>query len=966
MRINQFFIVVLIVFTNSIFGAITPISLQDGIEAVQYQGINFKSDNLTPNNSGVIWKVLGQPPGMKIDEKGNYFGTPTKSGNFQVNVLVYTMDKGRLNLKDSISISHTINSTNSPTINAPFNLPPGQYDKVYDANVRLNANGGTPFSSIIYKYNYKWKEIPTLPRASNEFKNLPIGLELKETGAIVGVPSTKAPYAAGNQTYTFQAMATDFLGKTALANFTLIINKAMPPVNLSVCPLPKGLEATQYNNYKLSASGGKPPYSWSIFPTQNFPKGLSLDRLTGIISGKPVESGNFSFQVVVNDANGLTDNKSCSITIDPVPKILTSSILDCVSVGSTKCSEIEAIGGQTPYSWEIVNPIPGMTIKSISEKKANICGTFSSSGNITISIKVKEKGGRSTTKSFSFQVYSPLQITTTNPLKTGTVGETYTDFFTATGGNPPYTWQILPQIYVADFNNFRIRKFTENGTIRTFAGTGKNFSLDGNLTTSAFNQPYGMGFDTKGNLYVADRLKIRKIDSSGNVISLNGTFSNPEDMVADDSGNVYVADAGNHVIKKIDFAGNVQDLAGKSGTSGFLDGNATSACFNGLQGICWDMDGSMLVTDMSNHAIRKIDKNGLVTTVAGNGSSSANYLDGTVESAKFNGPHDVKVHKDGVIYVLDHYNGCIRKIDLNGNVSTLGIKNNLTTPYCLSVDRSGFVYVSDGATKHNISKISPNGNVTIIAGQGTSGFVDNVSPLQAKFNSPKGVEINPYEDLPVGLSLNATSGKISGTSEAYGLYNITYQVTDSCGNKVISNCTLTIESKKPDFNFELPWKYTDQGAIAFGHNGSLRNYTSNSMPPGSLWQASADNFTQKVIWENSFNCDGTNSNTQIATASINMTTTKSQKIGLSWVGIGEMQDANFEKMQVYINGNLIGSASASGGKKQCQMGPVTSVNNYPNGFFLPAGNHTISINATTNDGWFHKGAYYQFSFTLVD
>jgi hypothetical protein len=97
-----------------------------------------------------------------------------------------------------------------------------------------------------------------------------------------------------------------------------------------------------------------------------------------------------------------------------------------------------------------------------------------------------------------------------------------------------------------------------------------------------------------------------------------------------------------------------------------------------------------------------------------------------------------------------------------------------------------------------------------------------------------------------------------------------------------------------------------------------------------------------------------------------MTTSKPQKISLEWVGIGELEAPNFEKMEVYIDGNLIGSAQAAGGNQGCAMGPVISVNNYPSGYELPAGNHIISINATTNDGAYHIGAYYQFSFTLLE
>ena len=731
----------------------------------------------------------------------------------------------------------------------------------------------------------------------------------------------------------------------------------------SACPLVFGTNGTAYTA-NLTAEGGSSPYTWSIPTPSLLPTGLTLNSTTGRISGTPRVTGNLSFSYKVTDACSNNATKNCTIAIYEPLKITKLPLFTCKWVGDDDgCFQAEAAGGAPTYTWNATTPLPPTL--TINETTGEICGNFTQAGNFSTIIRVTDKVGTIAEGNFTSEVTTPLAITTTCPLPDGKVEQVYSTTLNATGGKKPYTWQILPQIYVADYNNNKIRKFYEGGNVTTYAGNGTKASVDGNLTDSSFDGPYGMGFDPKGNLYVADRSKIRKIDISGNVTTLNGTFSGPEDMVADDSGNVYVADVGSDIIKKINILGNVTDVAG-NGTSGFKDGIGASAQFNHLQGICWDLDGNIIATDFYIHAIRKITPQGSVTTIAGQFPASSGYKDGNVQNALFNGPHDVKVHQDRTIYVLDHENGCIRKIASNGTVSTLGQQFNLTQPYCLSVDKNGFVYVSDGETYHNISKITPNGNVTVIAGGG-SDFVDNVSPLQAKFSSPRGVEINPYEDLPLGLTLNATTGQITGTPKAYGLYNLTYQVTDSCGNKVISNCTMTIASNKPEFAFELPWKLTDEGAIAVGHDGSKRNYTSATIPAGGLWSVEPDNLTLKVIWENSLGCPGgSNPNTQSATATINMTTTVAQKIGLDWVGIGELEAPNFEKMQVYIDGNLIGSAQAAGGNLDCAMGPVISVNHYPAGYVLPAGNHIISITATTNDGAYHVGAYYQFSFTLVE
>lgn len=798
----------LFILSRGLYAVITPGSVTAGTEGLIFPKVVFTTDQVTTGNPSIRWKVIGAPPGMGIDNRGNYAGTPTKAGNYSMVVYAYTANGSRLVLRDSRTVAHSINATLPPTINGPFTLPDrAKFDVRFKGTGghQLTASGGYPHpANSSFPLGYSWELVPS----GSGFQTLPAGMSISRTGVVSGTPSARSPIPWSVQTYVFRAKATDFVGKSATANFTLVVDPADPPSILSQCPLPDGLEQTVYKNHTLVGIGGKPPYHWTIIPSSSFPPGLKVDHRTGVISGRPTTSGNFTFTINLRDANGLSDNKSCAITIHPIPHITTNSIVewDCATPGKNlHCATITAIGGNPPYKWEIIPPVENLTITTLPPNQARICGNFTSAGVKQVTVKVTdEKTSKFTMKTFTVPVYPPLQITTQCPLPTGKTGEDYSASFTAIGGKPPYTWEILPQIYVADFFNCRIRKFSEDGIMTTFAGNGVNLSIDGPRANSSFNNPYGMAFDSQGNIYVADRKKIRKIDFQGNVSTLNGTFNGPEDMVADEIGNVFVADVGPpSIIKKIDFvSGVVSNLAG--GSVGFLDKPpGPSALFNHLQGICWDLQNNMLVTDMNNHAIRKIDINGLVTTISG-GPLLKGYFDGPVNTAQFNGPHDVKVHQDGTIYVLDHYNGCIRKISKNGIVSTLGGKSNLTNPYCLSVDKNGFVYVSDGATNHNISKISPTGQIKVIAGSNgpsAGAFVDNTHPLQARFNGPRGVEINPYEDLPSGLILNSTTGEITGNPEAYGSYNLTYRVTDACGNTAISTCTLSINStEKSLFN----------------------------------------------------------------------------------------------------------------------------------------------------------------------
>ena len=786
--------------------------------------------------------------------------------------------------------------------------------------VSVSGNSSAQFTAASAVGTKKWSMLP-IPLAG--------GLTINSSTGIVSGVITSPP-----GTYNATVTVKDNNGAVPfqVANATLTVT-VLPPDPLTWVTLPNLPVGTFGANYSTAVKivGGRAPYKYTLKNGSTLPGNLTLSPTTGVITGKLIACGNFSFTITGNDScTGISIDQTFNLNIKcpafPVT-ITTAEILSCFDVNQpVSAFYLSATGGTPPYTWSIVaGKLPGnLTLSS----NGCISGNITQSGNFSVTIQAKGNGsnGGIGQKTYSGFIYNKLEITTACPLPTGTNGTAYTANFTATGGKPPYTWQILPQIYVAGYSSNKILKFTENGILQTYAGTGVASSTNGTLTTATFCNPYGMAFDSYGNIYVADNgsSKIRKILASGNVTTLAPTenFASPEDMVADDLGNVFVSCTTTNNIRKI-----------------ATDGSVTTLTSNGSgisvpQGMCWDLDGDMILANPGLHNLLKISPLGDVSTVA-------------IVNGAISGPHDVKVHSDGYIYVVDSPSR-IAKVSPTGVVTTLA---PISQPVCLSVDCNGYVYVS--TAYGYIYKISPAGVASVIA---------------SNLGTIRGVEINPYEDLPLGLTLNATTGQITGTPKAHGLYNLTYQVTDSCGNKVTSNCTMTIGSnKKPEFAFELPWKLTDEGAIAVGHDGSKRNYTSATIPAGGLWSVEPDNFTLKVIWENSLGCPGgSNPNTQSATATINMTTTVAQKIGLDWVGIGELEAPNFEKMQVYIDGNLIGSAQAAGGNLDCAMGPVISVNNYPAGYVLPAGNHIISITATTNDGAYHVGAYYQFSFTLVE
>ena len=315
------------------------------------------------------------------------------------------------------------------------------------------------------------------------------------------------------------------------------------------------------------------------------------------------------------------------------------------------------------------------------------------------------------------------------------------------------------------------------------------------MTLSAtFNSPTGVAVDTSGKVYVADAANdaIRRIDLYGNVTTFaggnrgfsdgqgtNARFFHPTGVALDISGNLYVADAANGAIRKIDSYGNVTTVAG-NGTGGFSNGRGTNATFAGPAGVAVDTSGNVFVTDYFNNAIRKIDTNGNVTTVAGNGNFGLTNGNGT--NATFYRPVGVAVDLSGSLYVSDGDQGgygAIRKIDTNGNVTTLAGSTNeffrdgqgagagFHNPGGVAVDTCGNVYVGD-SQNNAIRKIDPYGNVTTIAGKGPgngTGFSDGQG-TNVTFNWPVGVALDSHGNIYVADSQNNAIRKLSPLCES--------------------------------------------------------------------------------------------------------------------------------------------------------------------------------------------------------
>ncbi len=247
---------------------------------------------------------------------------------------------------------------------------------------------------------------------------------------------------------------------------------------------------------------------------------------------------------------------------------------------------------------------------------------------------------------------------------------------------------LLPGLFVLGFV-----ANTNAQTIYTIGGTGvAGFSGDTSAATAAeIYGPAGVAVDGAGNSYVADfyNQRIRKISSAGTITTIagNGTagfggdngpaigaeLHDPMGVAADISGNVYIADRTNNRIRKVDASGNITTIAG-TGAIGYSgdNGPATAARIYGPTGVAVDIAGNVYFADRVNNAVRKIDLNGTITTIAGTGTQGFNTDDWpSALLAELNNPTGVAVDNIGNVYIADQGNNRIRKVDTFHKISTV-------------------------------------------------------------------------------------------------------------------------------------------------------------------------------------------------------------------------------------------------------------------------------------------------------
>ncbi len=333
-------------------------------------------------------------------------------------------------------------------------------------------------------------------------------------------------------------------------------------------------------------------------------------------------------------------------------------------------------------------------------------------------------------------------------------------------------------IYFSEVGNSVVRKIATDGVITTVAGMiGQfGFSGDGGIATSAkLNFPTGIGVDTNGNLYICDKE--------------------------------------NHRIRKVDVSGNITTVAG-NGTEGSDGdgGQAISAQLNTPQGVVIDANGNLYICDDLNNKIRKVTTNGIIATIAGTGEYGFSGDDGLATAAKLKSPVDIDIDIAGNIFFAD--DDRIRKIDGNGIITTvagkqsfdefngdggLAVDAKFNEPRGVIIDALGNIFITD-SSNHRIRKVTTDGIINTIVGTGSTGFFgggfngDGQSGTDTQLKSPSDITIDGAGNIIIADYKNHRIRKLSAS--ALGVSNFGLSKVNLFPNPITNGKPLTIESQE--------------------------------------------------------------------------------------------------------------------------------------------------------------------------
>ncbi len=731
---------------------------------------------------------LNQPYGLAIDGAGNmYIG----DGNRRIRKVTPAGIISTYAGTGSAGYAGDGSSATSADIDNPYSVVADALGNIYfsAANNTIRKIDASGIISTIAGDGTAGYSGDGGPATGATFKD-PVGLEIDKAGNLyVGDKNNfRARKIGNNRAPVFTSGHT--------ASITVVQNSTANPVNL----LLGVADADPGQTITWSLAGGPAHGTAAVAYTMTVVGGTMMP--TGITyTPTPGYSSLDSFKVLIIDCAGGSDYMMVYVTVTPLPTGGCSGGIITTIAGTNTAGYS---GDNGPATAAKINFAFGVAPDGLG----NIYVSDGANNRIR---KVDAAGVITTVAGNGTAGYSGDG----GPATAGTLKNPYGIAADAAGN-----------VFVSDFNNKVIRKINNAGIITTIGGGGVSTADGVPATTASFVNVYSICTDGAGTVYVSDGTgaKIRKIDPAGIITTVAGTgvtgysgdggpataakIAASASVAIDPSGNLYITDQSVFKVRKISTSGIITSIAG-NGTAGYTGdgGPATNAKIN-CYAAAADAAGNVYISDKAKNIVRRVDASGIITTIAGIGTTGYSGDGGPATAAEMNWPSYLNVD-NGNLYIADWLNHAVRKVTLSSNNAPVFVNgHSQTISMCggfVKIDTQLSIKDADAGQAETWKLITP--------------------PLHGTATTTYTTTSTGGLIIPTGLSYFPTTG-YTGTDV------IQVSITDCSGMADTTTITITAGTAV------TAGIITGPSSVCVGNTISLTDAT-----PGGVWSSSNTNVT---------------------------------------------------------------------------------------------------------------------------